>query len=142
MGPLIPTAAVLVLNEGKILVVKHTKNAKHLTDSYGLPGGRVDPGENELQAAKRELFEESGLVAEEKDLHDFPNNIFYAQIQQKDGLKNFSWKVFLCQKFTGQLTNNEEGIPEWVTPEQFNTLNLLSNCKDAYANALKFLQNQ
>src|SRR5437870_9593428 len=30
---------------------------------YELPAGRIDPGENELKAAKRELLEETGFTA-------------------------------------------------------------------------------
>ena len=50
------SAGGIVLNqENKILIV----NQNH--DSWSLPKGHVDPGETILEAAKREIYEESGV---------------------------------------------------------------------------------
>ena len=50
------SAGGIVLNsEKKILVV----NQNH--DSWSLPKGHIDPGETPLEAAKREIYEESGI---------------------------------------------------------------------------------
>ncbi len=46
---------VVTNNEGKILVV-----SQHGT-SWSLPKGHIDPGENAVVAAKREIYEESGI---------------------------------------------------------------------------------
>ena len=50
------SAGGLVLNaKGQVLVVSQNGN------SWSLPKGHVDPGETELGAARREIYEESGL---------------------------------------------------------------------------------
>jgi len=50
------SAGGIVLNrERKILVV----NQNH--DSWSLPKGHIDPGETPLEAAQREIYEESGI---------------------------------------------------------------------------------
>ncbi|KKU34334.1 MAG: ADP-ribose pyrophosphatase [Candidatus Uhrbacteria bacterium GW2011_GWE2_46_68] len=50
------SAGGVVLNvQGQILVV----NQKH--NSWSLPKGHIDPGETLIAAAKREIYEESGL---------------------------------------------------------------------------------
>jgi 8-oxo-dGTP pyrophosphatase MutT (NUDIX family) len=50
------SAGGVVLNrEGKVLVVSQNGN------SWSLPKGHIDPGENALEAAKREIYEESGV---------------------------------------------------------------------------------
>ena len=47
---------VVVNNEGKIVVVNQNSN------SWSLPKGRIDRGEDILDAAKREIYEESGIT--------------------------------------------------------------------------------
>lgn len=55
------TAGGIVLNDKKeVLVVNQNNN------SWSLPKGHIDPGEDALKAAIREIYEESGI--EEKDL--------------------------------------------------------------------------
>src|SRR3990167_8533124 len=50
------TAGGVVLNkERKVLVVSQNRN------SWSLPKGHIDEGENKLQAAIREIYEESGI---------------------------------------------------------------------------------
>jgi ADP-ribose pyrophosphatase YjhB (NUDIX family) len=46
---------VVTNNEGKVLVV-----SQHGT-SWSLPKGHIDPGEDALAAAEREIYEESGI---------------------------------------------------------------------------------
>ncbi|MEX2236830.1 MAG: NUDIX domain-containing protein [Dehalococcoidia bacterium] len=54
------SAAVYVEREGKILLLK--RQGGELSGAWYLPGGAVDEGETPEQAARRELFEEAGLV--------------------------------------------------------------------------------
>lgn len=56
----------LIEKDGKFLSV--TRKDDHT--KWGLPGGKVDPGETSKQAVVREVFEETGLV-----LHP---NLFYS----------------------------------------------------------------
>jgi ADP-ribose pyrophosphatase YjhB (NUDIX family) len=50
------SAGGLVLNpKGEVLVVSQNGN------SWSLPKGHLDPGEDALQAARREIYEESGV---------------------------------------------------------------------------------
>jgi ADP-ribose pyrophosphatase YjhB (NUDIX family) len=46
---------VVTNDEGKVLVVSQRGT------SWSLPKGHVDPGENALAAARREIYEESGI---------------------------------------------------------------------------------
>lgn len=60
------------------------------------PGGHVDPGEDFIQAAKRELKEETGIVSE--DLSE----IGHAKINGNDS------KVFLVNSFNGEPKDTQE----------------------------------
>lgn len=46
---------VITNTEGKIVIVMQNDN------SWSLPKGHIDPGETKLQAAKREIYEETGI---------------------------------------------------------------------------------
>jgi 8-oxo-dGTP pyrophosphatase MutT (NUDIX family) len=41
------------------MTLEHRRNGNHV---WGLPGGRVEPGESEFDAAKRELMEETNMT--------------------------------------------------------------------------------
>lgn len=56
--------AVILNKEGKALLVKYA-------GLYMLPGGRVDSGEQPLEALKREILEESGIEIDSSDAQEF-----------------------------------------------------------------------
>jgi len=70
-APILQVAAkaVIVNNEGKVLIVR--ESAKDLNNTqvglWGLPGGRLEPGEAFLDGLKREAMEEVGLEIEAGD---------------------------------------------------------------------------
>lgn len=139
----IPSAAVLIIKNGKVLLVKHTEKAGHLTDTYGLPAGRIDSGESERGAAARELLEETGLKSSEKDLIEFEGNYYIAEIDRKGGEKlKFGWRVFLCRDYSGEIKESDETVPVWIQIEELDNYNLLPNTKNVTMAGLKYLQNE
>lgn len=55
------SSAVFAERDGQILILKRAVG--EATGGWYLPGGAVDPGETVEEGARRELLEESGLVA-------------------------------------------------------------------------------
>ena len=54
---LLKYAVIIAKTDGKWIFCKHKER-----DTYEIPGGHREPGENILDAAKRELYEETGAI--------------------------------------------------------------------------------
>ena len=103
--PLLQVGASTVVRDekGRILLQKRTDNG-----CWGYAGGSVELDEDVESAARRELFEETGLIAQEMrlvgvfsgpDLHYiYPNG---------DEVSNVDI-LFECTKWTGELVMQEE----------------------------------
>lgn len=57
-------SAAVIIWDGKSILLCHVTHAKH----WDLPKGKMEPNETELQAAIRELWEETGLHAQPQEL--------------------------------------------------------------------------
>lgn len=136
--PLIKSVGIVVFQNNSVLIVKHETASHHFKGVLGLPAGKIDQGETAIQTAVRELKEETGLVTTISDMIPLPH-AYRATITQKDGTKIFDWYVFLCKKYTGNLTATTETIPAWVNRNNLDTLELLPNVKNAIEEATKLL---
>jgi ADP-ribose pyrophosphatase len=87
-----PSVTIFAVFENKLVIQYQTQ--PHLNHSfYAVPGGGVDPGEEPLAAAKRELLEEEGMVSEtwvywkeagrKRDSYLWVNHVYVAKNCQK-----------------------------------------------------------
>ena len=62
----VASKAVIVNDNGQVLIVRESSkdNERTLIHQWGVPGGRLDPGESYLDALHREVIEEVGLWVE------------------------------------------------------------------------------
>ena len=138
----ISTIGILVFRNNckEVLLVKNNEESGHPTGIYCIPAGRIDQGETAVQAAVRELKEETGLETLEKDLVRFPYDFGVTEILRKKGTIFCTWEVFICKKFTGEIRGkNPETTPEWVNIYDLEKLWLTSNTKVAVFEGIKFL---
>lgn len=102
---MMPGANVIVLDsEDKILLQLRTDN-----HCWGLPGGSLELGESLEQVAKRELFEECGLVAKRLTLFNvFSGEEFYYRYPNGDQVYNVI-ATYICTDYGATLkADNEE----------------------------------
>lgn len=92
-------ASVIVEDEkGRILLQKRSDN-----HYWGYAGGSVELDENVEDAAKRELFEETGLTAERLELFGiFSGKDMHYIYPNGDEVSNIDI-VYICRDYTGTL---------------------------------------
>jgi mutator protein MutT len=59
-NPQVHVAGCFVEHDEKILLIRRA-NGKHQNNKWSVPGGKVDKGETDVDAAIRETFEETGV---------------------------------------------------------------------------------
>ena len=110
--------------EGKILGV--ARRDDH--EKFGLPGGKVDPGESHMQAAIRELREETNIQVKPLDVYP----VFTSICHGDDG-NNFMCTTYFVERWLGVEEKNgtlsmkenssnltmhgDAGPVKWLEPE-------------------------
>ena len=102
-------------NDGMVLGFCRQKDAKSMP-TFGVVGGKVDPGETPQQAAIREAFEEAGIkVSVHESFVD--NDVFVDAVENT----NFIFHTFRAVILDGEQNLENfvcpgEGRPMWVKP--------------------------
>jgi 8-oxo-dGTP diphosphatase len=109
---------IIAKYQGKWILCKHKER-----DTWETAGGHIELGETPLEAAKRELFEETGAVAFDiKPVFDFwagteNGMVFYAEIKELGDLPESEMESVKCfDTLPANLTYKE------ITPKLFQHL--------------------
>lgn len=70
----VPCVGVVCLRDGEVLLIRRGREPR--MGEWSLPGGRIEPGERAMDAALRELREETGVEAEILGLVDVVDGLF------------------------------------------------------------------
>ena len=110
-----------VEHDGKFLLLRRHPH-KASGDTWGLPAGKLDLGENILQAVLRETEEETGLIISEDSVTHFDS------LYVRDGTFDIEWHMF-STKLDGlpdvKISSHEHSEYQWVTPEEALEMNLI-----------------
>jgi ADP-ribose pyrophosphatase YjhB (NUDIX family) len=105
------TAEMYVLRDGKMLLLKRRGN---IGDGvWYVPGGIVEPGEDPLDAAVRETFEESGLRVES------PRLLRVWNYEAQNGIDAFH-ATYVADSHVGDVTlSDEHSASRWLLPDEY-----------------------
>ncbi|HEX8946626.1 MAG TPA: NUDIX hydrolase [Candidatus Paceibacterota bacterium] len=103
---------VVINSEGKFLLIKRASCEEHYPDLWDIPGGTLEPGEDPIEAAVREVKEESGLVVTDYELFAYTSKVDLAKNKQ------FLRLIFKARYKSGEvvLEPREHDDYRWIDP--------------------------
>ena len=113
--------AILINKQGNILLVKYA-------GLYMLPGGRIDEGETELQALKREIREETGIEISIDNIEPYLeieayNKNFYTRVENREINRITNTKFYIVNT-DQEISDENRNLTEYekLIDEIFETL--------------------
>jgi len=110
----IHAVSIVALEGDRFLLVQ--RGQAPAAGSYAFPGGRVEPGESDEEAARRELQEETNLTAEALVA-------FEEMTIDGDNGKRYRLAIFLATRVCGNLQASDDAASAgWYSLEEMRTL--------------------
>ena len=128
-------ASVIIYKDNKVLLQQRKDNK-----CWGYVGGRIEAGEVVEEAAKREMFEESGLIAQTLELFGVFSGSELYHVYPDGNEVHIIDIVFTCSEFIGNLKVQESEV---LDLQWFDYDNIPDNLSPPIRPALmKFIQTR
>lgn len=112
----IKVAVGIIFKQDKVLLTKRLKG-KFMSDFWEFAGGKIENGESDIQALKREFYEELGISVE--------NANFLKTLVHKYPTKIVILDVFIITKYSGEISSKEGQEVSWVDIDKVEEFNIL-----------------
>lgn len=100
-------ASIIIYNDEKILLQQRKDNK-----CWGYPGGKIENGEIVEEAARRELYEETGLIVNSMMLFGVFSGPEFHHVYPDGNEVDIIDIVFTSNDFHGELTAQEEEVDD------------------------------
>lgn len=100
------------------MIFRNKKDNDYHKGKWNGLGGKFEPGESPEECARREIFEESGLIVQSLNLKGVITFPLF------DGKEDWYVFMFTTDDFSGKLIDSPEGTLEWIPDEKLTEINL------------------
>lgn len=109
-------AGIIVFGEEILCMQRNKGKYEYVSYKYEFPGGKVEAGESNVEALKRELKEEMAMEveAEEKD--------FFLTVQHKYPDFEVTMHSYVCRVGSKEFVRKEHVDHKWLTKDMLMTL--------------------
>jgi mutator protein MutT len=108
---MIRVVAGVVFDAGRVMIARRSARLR-MGGLWEFPGGKVEPGENDEAALKRELLEELGITVA---VHEF-----IGESSHDDGRGPLVLVAYRCTIESGDLSLRDHDAVRWVEPDRFD----------------------
>lgn len=116
--PIATVGALIENDEGRVLMVKTHKWGHR----WGIPGGKIEKGESSVDALRREIREETGLLIDEPRFVMVQDCIDSQEFYQAE---HFLLLNYVARRSSGEVVLNDEAQEfQWLKPAEALELNL------------------
>mgnify|MGYP001365456606 CR=1 FL=1 len=121
-----PYASLVIIfnKDNKVLLLKRSKKVDSYPEYWGFPGGKREDGETSVEAAVREVREETSLTV-------YPKELAYVFTMKRGEHKDIVF--YITKKWSGTPSIDWESDEfRWVDPKDMSQLNMVPTPKLVY----------
>lgn len=106
---MINVVAALIYKEQEVLIARRSTGDQNVLGKWEFPGGKVEPGETEIEAIEREIKEEFEINIKAKRY--LVNNVC------KYPTKEVNLILYMCEFISGEIKLHDHFEYKWVKPK-------------------------